>query len=52
MKKSEKIRLMKKYRIKSIGYGKYAIAFLEGLSAAENYTSRKSVKIDDIEPPT
>ena len=51
MIKEEKLRLMKKFRIKSIGGGIYGLGFLEGLKASEDYTSRPRPKTEDIEIP-
>lgn len=49
MKRREKTRLMKKYKIKSCGYGMYQNAFFEGLKAAETAPERKPIKDDDIQ---
>lgn len=51
MKKEEKLRLMKKYRIKSITGGVWGLGFLEGLQASESYTERPKVRKEDIEIP-
>jgi len=48
MKKSEKIRLMKKFRIKEMGGGIWAEGFFDGLLASEDYLTRPKVKKADI----
>ena len=48
MRKSEKYRLMKKFRIKECGGGQWAVGFLEGLQASEDYKKRPIIKKEDI----
>lgn len=52
MKKSEKIRLMSKYRVKDCSQGEFGKGFVEGLFAAETHKGRPKVAKKDVFPPT
>lgn len=48
MRKEEKLRLMKKFRVKEMSGGQWAQGFFDGLQASEDYLKRPIVKKKDI----
>jgi hypothetical protein len=51
MRRAEKLRLMKKFRVRGCSGGMFGQGFLEGLKAAEDYESKPIIKDEDIEVP-
>jgi len=47
MRREQKIRLMKKFRVREVSGGVWGDGFFEGLSCAENYKERPEVSEKD-----